>query len=82
MFEGNNVLGLPDYYDWLDKELAQRAVEEGGYEAVLLDTGADDNMSVFIVYRRDTDRVLALARDLTLRMYRPHQQFRNDGTAG
>lgn len=65
------------YSQWLDAELSQRAVEEGGYDAVMLDTGADENMNLFVVYRKDTPRILELADALGLRMYRPVDYHRD-----
>lgn len=65
------------YFQWLDTELSQLAVDEGGYGAVMLDTGADDNMNLFVVYRKDTDRILELAAALGLTMYRPVDHYRD-----
>lgn len=65
------------YFEWLDTELSQLATDEGGYGAVMLDTGADDNMNLFVVYRKDTDRILELAATLGLTMYRPWDHYRN-----
>jgi len=56
------------YFTWLNEELAQHAVEEGGYAAVLFDTGADDRFTIFVVYRKDVARILELAEALGLRM--------------
>ena len=70
-------IDLTAYFSWLDGELAGRAVEEGGYEAVIFDTGADDNMSVFVVDRNDTDRIVQLAGELGLRIDRPAHYLRN-----
>lgn len=64
---------LDAYFAWLDAELAGRGTEKGGYGAVIFDTRADDNMSVFIVERNDTDRIVQLANELGLRIQRPLQ---------
>lgn len=59
------------YSRWLNEELAERAVEEGGYEVIEFDTGADDRLTLFVVYRRDVDRILELASALCLNMSAP-----------
>ncbi|MFK3739101.1 hypothetical protein [Massilia sp. TN1-12] len=63
------------YLKWLDAELAKRGLDQGGYEAIMLDTHADDRMTMFIVYRKDGDRILQLASELDLTMYRPQEKF-------
>lgn len=70
-------IDLTAYFHWLDEELAQRAVDEGGYEALIFDTGANDNMSVFVVDRNDTGRIVQLAGQLGLRIDRPAHYLRN-----
>jgi len=69
-------IDLTAYFAWLDQELAQRGVEQGGYEAVIFDTGMDDNMSVFVVDRNDTGRIVELAGALGLRIDRPAHYLR------
>lgn len=70
MFEGSRV-DSKAYFSWLNTELAQRAVEEGGYEALIFETGADDRMTLFVVYRKDVERILELAAALGMRIVRP-----------
>ena len=68
MFDGAHRIDGNVYFKWLNGELAERAGEEGGYEAVMFDTGADDRFTIFIVYRKDVARILELAAALGLRM--------------
>ncbi len=58
------------YFQWLDTLLANRAPAEGGYELVSINTGIDDNLSVLVVYRRDTQRILDIAQSLSVRISR------------
>lgn len=69
-------IDLTAYFDWLNAELHKFGAEEGGYEAVIFDTGADDNMSVFVVDRDDTERIVQLAGQLGLRIDRPAHYLR------
>ncbi len=65
----------PAYFGWLERELAKRGRQHGGYAPLLLDPYADDQMYVAVVYRRDADRVMelaaALAGTLDIRIARP-----------
>lgn len=70
-------IDLNAYFAWLNLELHKFGAEEGGYEAVIFDTGADDNMSVFVVDRNDTDRIVQLAGERGLRIDRPAHYLRN-----
>ena len=63
------------YFDWLDAELAQHAVEKGGYGTVCLETGADDKLSVFVVYLSERERIVGLAHLLGLRIMTPEGAF-------
>jgi len=73
--QANAPIDLLSYFDWLDAELAQREAGQGRYVAICLDSGADDRLSVFLVYAKDQERVLALAHGLGLRMYRPRDVY-------
>lgn len=63
------------YFKWLNDELAQRAIEDGAYEAIIFDAGEDDRICIFIPYRKDTNRILELAAALGFRMSRPADYF-------
>jgi hypothetical protein len=65
-----------EYFEWLDAELAQRAVEQGGYDLVEFDTTIHDNMNLLVVYRQDIDRMIELATELELRISRPLDYWR------
>ncbi|SDI09015.1 hypothetical protein [Janthinobacterium sp. YR213] len=49
------------YFEWLDKELAQRAVDEGGYDLIQIDGNGSDEMDALVVYRRDTNDIIQAA---------------------
>lgn len=65
-----------EYFEWLDAELAQRAVDRGGYDLVELDTMIDDNMNLLVVYRRDIDRIIEIGTELQFRISRPLDYWR------
>lgn len=71
----NAPVELLAYFDWLDAELAQREAGQDRYAAICLDTGADDRLTVFLVYAKDQERVVTLANQLGLRMYRPRDVY-------
>lgn len=50
--------GMLAYHEWLDAELAQRAVDEGGYALVAIEGSGTDDMDVLVVYRRDVDAII------------------------
>jgi hypothetical protein len=50
--------GMLAYYEWLDAELRQRAVDEGGYALVAIEGSGTDDMDVLVVYRRDVDAII------------------------
>jgi hypothetical protein len=55
-----------EYYQWLDGHLAEREKADGGYGLLVLDIGIDDNVRALVVLRRDIDRVLELAEQLSI----------------
>jgi hypothetical protein len=60
-----------DYSAWIDRlvsELGEKA--HGGYELLSLDPGVDDNRHAIAVERSDTDRILRLGRELSIRIDR------------
>lgn len=75
LFDKDGRTDIRIYFKWLNDELSQLAIEEGGYEAVMFDAGEDDRMCMFLPYRKDTDRILELAAALSLRMSRPVDYF-------
>jgi hypothetical protein len=60
-----------EYFEWLDRELSQRATQEGGYDLIDLDDMVSENMNIFVFYRRDTSRIIHIATELELRIDRP-----------
>ncbi len=60
MLEDSGGSVLP-YFEWLDTELAQRAVEDGGYELIQIDGNGGDEMDALVVYRRDTSDIIQAA---------------------
>ena len=56
-----------DYFAWLDAQLLARPT---AWEVVSWHNGLDDNLHVVIVRRSDTDRLLALAGTMGLRVER------------
>ena len=68
--------GVLPYYEWLDGELAQRAVEEGGYDLIWIEGSGTDNMDALIVYRRDTADIIQAAALMGVTIERPLTYFR------
>lgn len=68
--------GVLPYYEWLDRELAQRAVDEGGYDLIQIDGSGTDNMDALIVYRRDTAGIIQGAALIGVTISRPLTYFR------
>ena len=68
--------GVLPYYEWLDAELAQRAVEEGGYDLIQIEGSGTDNMDALIVYRRDTADIIQAAALMGVTIERPLTYFR------
>ncbi|PVE52774.1 hypothetical protein DC429_15720 [Arthrobacter sp. TPD3018] len=58
---------VKDYFAWLDAELLARPT---AWEVLSWHNGLDDNLHVVIVRRSDTDRLLALAGTMGLRVER------------
>jgi len=67
--------GVLPYYEWLDAELAQRAVEEGGYDLIQIDDSGTDEMNALIVYRRDTNDIIQAAALMAVKIERPLTYF-------
>ena len=65
---GGSVL---PYFEWLDAELAQRAVDEGGYELIQIDGNGSDDMDALVVYRRDTNDIIQAAALMGVTIGRP-----------
>lgn len=71
--DGRHV--LPDeYFVWLDQRLLERAGELGGYELLLLGQHYSEDLHCILVLRKDTPRVLELARELALIIERATQR--------
>lgn len=70
---GGSVL---PYFEWLDTELAQRAVDEGGYDLIQIDGNGSDEMDALIVYRRDTDDIIQAAALMGVTIGRPLTYYR------
>ena len=71
------------YFDWLDTELAQRAVEDGGYELIQIDGNGSDEMDALVVYRRDTDDIIQAAALMGVTIGRPLTYYRGiEATVG
>ncbi|OEZ50550.1 hypothetical protein JAB1_16650 [Janthinobacterium sp. MP5059B] len=64
------------YFEWLDKELAQRAVEEGGYDLIQIDGNGSDEMDALVVYRRDTNDIIQAAALMGVTIGRPLTYYR------
>lgn len=64
------------YFEWLDMELAQRAVEEGGYELIQIDGNGTDEMDALVVYRRDTNDIIQAAALMGVTIGRPLTYYR------
>jgi hypothetical protein len=65
-----------EYYEWMEEELSQWAVEEGGYDLIDVDDRCSENMNVFVVFRRDTDRIIQMGTELGFRLCRPLDYYR------
>lgn len=75
MLEDSGGSALP-YFEWLDTELAQRAVEDGGYELIQIDGNGSDEMDALVVYRRDTDDIIQAAALMGVTIRRPLTYYR------
>ncbi|MCC7596448.1 hypothetical protein IGS61_03050 [Janthinobacterium sp. FW305-129] len=75
MLEGGDGSALP-YFEWLDAELAQRAVDEGGYDLIQIDGNGTDQMDALVVYRRDTDDIIQAAALMGVTIGRPLTYYR------
>ncbi|QKY03381.1 hypothetical protein G3257_14725 [Janthinobacterium lividum] len=64
------------YFEWLDKELAQRAVDEGGYDLIQIDGNGSDEMDALVVYRRDTNDIIQAAALIGVTIGRPLTYYR------
>ncbi|MEG1118578.1 MAG: hypothetical protein RSE46_26310, partial [Janthinobacterium sp.] len=64
------------YFEWLDTELAQRAVDEGGYELIQIDGNGSDEMDALLVYRRDTNDIIQAAALMGVTIGRPLTYYR------
>ena len=65
--DDNEKVLVADYFAWLDNELGARIP---AWELLSWDNDLDDNLHVVIVRRLDTDRIVALADSLGLRVSR------------
>ena len=70
---GGSVL---PYFEWLDTELAQRAVEEGGYDLIQIDGNGSDEMDALLVYRRDTNDIIQAAALMGVTIRQPLTYYR------
>ena len=75
MLEDSGGSALP-YFEWLDTELAQRAVDEGGYELIQIDGNGTDEMDALVVYRRDTNDIIQAAALMGVTIGRPLTYYR------
>ena len=73
---GDRERGVLPYYEWLDAELAQRAVDEGGYDLIQIDGSGTDEMDALIVYRRYTEDIIQGAALMGVTIGRPLTYFR------
>lgn len=64
------------YDEWLDTELEQRAVEEGGYDLIQIDGNGTDGMDALVVYRCCTADIIEAAALLRLTIGRPLTYYR------
>ncbi|MGK5045846.1 hypothetical protein ACQ4WP_08095 [Janthinobacterium sp. GB4P2] len=64
------------YFEWLDTELAQRAVDEGGYDLIQIDGNGTDEMDALVVYRRDTNDIIQAAALMGVTLARPPTYYR------
>ncbi|MBE3024454.1 hypothetical protein GQ37_013610 [Janthinobacterium sp. BJB1] len=82
MLEDSGGSALP-YFEWLDTELAQRAVDDGGYELIQIDGNGSDEMDALVVYRRDTDDIIQAAALMGVTIVRPLTYYRGiEATVG
>ena len=82
MLEDSGGSVLP-YFEWLDTELAQRAVEEGGYDLIQIDGNGSDEMDALVVYRRDTNDIIQAAALMGVTIGRPLTYYRGiEATVG
>lgn len=65
--DDNEKVLVADYFAWLDKELQAGTT---AWELLSWDNDLDDNLHVVIVHRSDTDRIIALADSMGLRVSR------------
>jgi hypothetical protein len=65
-----------EYYEWMEQELAQWAVEEGGYDLIEVDDRCSENMNILVVFRRDTARIIQIGTELGFRICRPLDYYR------
>ncbi|WP_426074407.1 hypothetical protein [Janthinobacterium sp. DSP2-3-3] len=75
MLKDSDGSALP-YFEWLDTELAQRAVDEGGYELIQIDGNGTDEMDALVVYRRDTNDIIQAAALMGVTIGRPLTYYR------
>lgn len=66
---------LATYFTWLNAELAQWGKDEGGYESVVFDTGVDDRITIFVVYRKNADKIVKLAAKLGHVAFKPLTRY-------
>jgi hypothetical protein len=66
-----------EYYEWMEQELSQWAVEEGGCDLIDVDDWCSENMNVFVVFRRDTDRTIQIGTELGFRLCCPLNYYRD-----
>jgi hypothetical protein len=65
-----------EYYEWMEQELAEWAVEQGGYDLIEVDDRYSDNMNIFVVFRRDTERMIQIGTVLGFQICRPLDYYR------
>lgn len=75
MLKDSDGSALP-YFEWLDTELAQRAVDEGGYDLIQIDGNGTDEMDALVVYRRDTNDIIQAAALMGVTIGRPLTYYR------
>jgi hypothetical protein len=66
-----------EYYEWMEQELAEWAVEQGGYDLIEVDDRCSENMNIFVVFRRDTDRIIQIGTELGFRICRLLDYYRD-----
>ena len=72
----DSARGMLPYFEWLDTELAQRAVDEGGYDLIQIDGSGSDEMDALVVYRRDTNDIIQAAALMGVTINRPLTYYR------